>query len=94
MDDVLGGEDIAPLLQVLEDDRVGLGHGGQHREPVLVEDAPGVHRDLHGDVGGDLLIALADVEVVQAEGRGGVDAAGTGVQGDVVAQNNPGSPGS
>ncbi len=89
MDDVLGGQNVAAGHQIVEDGAVGL----EDVQPLvlageLIQLALGVDGDLHGDVGGDLGIALADIEGVQTEGRRGVDAAGAGIQRDVIAQND------
>ena len=93
MNDVRTGQDGTHVHQILEDDRMCLGHmqpfigaGKLVQEPLCVDG------DFHLHAGGDLVIALAHIEVVQAEGGGGVNAAGTGIQGDVVAQDDEGIP--
>ena len=54
--------------------------------PGVGHHALGVHGDGHADVGEPrVVVALAHVEVLRAKARGGVDAAGARVQGDVTA---------
>ena len=87
MDDVLRGEEHSAFLHVLKNHGVRFvgGHAGVFpgvvRVPALV-----VHGDHHVHA-----IALAGLVVVRAEARGGVDAAGAGIHGDVIRQHQAGS---
>ncbi len=59
--------------------------------PRVGHHALGVDGHGHADVGQPrVVVALAHVEVLRAKAGGGVDAAGAGVQGDVVAVENDG----
>ena len=86
VDDLLGGEQRAALLHVLEDDGVGFldQHAGIFARIVgmaalIVDGNDHVHA-----------VAAAGLIVVGAEARGGVDAARAGVHGDVVGQDKTG----
>ena len=92
MGDLLLAQKEALLLQVLHHHVVSLG-------VVLAvvalvgHDALGVHRHRHPDVGlARLVVRLADGEVLRAEAGGGVDAAGAGLQGHVVAAEDDALP--
>ena len=83
VDDILGCEEHAALLHVVEDD--GVTFVGAH-SGVLA----GVFGVLALIVDGNdhvHAVALAGDVVVRAEAGSGVDAAGAGVHGDVVGQN-------
>ena len=87
--DVLGGEDRVRGDEVCEDGRVRL-----EDLEALVLAAGGVEAsvviDVHDEVaaGRDLRIFAADVVVVRAVGRRGMNAAGTCVECDVLAEND------
>ena len=80
VDDLLGGEEHAQLLQVLQDDGVGL-LGGQALVLARIGSVAAVV--VHGD---DQVHAVAHAGhiVVRAEAGGGVDAACAGIHGDVL----------
>ena len=82
MDDLLAGEESAALLHVGQDDGVGrlCLHPGVLAGVVSVA-ALVVHGDHHLHA-----VPAAGLIVVRAKARGGVDAAGAGVHGDVVGQ--------
>jgi hypothetical protein len=89
VDDLLLGKEHAAVLHILEDDGVGL----LSLEPGVLAGVVGVaalvvhgHHHVHA-------VALAGLIVVGAKARRGVDAAGTGVHGDVVRQQQAGSLG-
>ena len=91
MGDVFAREERARFLQIIEDRLVGLqnvqalilaGVGGEAAAVVDVDDEVAARLDLR--------VALADDEVVRAVGRSGVDAAGAGVERDVVAVDDEG----
>ena len=86
MDDVLAGEEGAALLHVGQDDGIGLLglHAGVLARIVGVA-APVVHGHHHLHA-----VAAAGLIVVGTEAGGRVDAAGTGVHGDVVGQQQAG----
>ncbi len=89
MDDVLAGEQSAGLLHILQDDGVGLlGHHPGVLAGVVGVAALIVHGHDHVHA-----VAPAGLVVVGAEAGGGVDAAGTGVHGDVVGQHQTGGLG-
>ena len=83
VDDLLAGKERAALLHIRQDDGVGLL--GLH--PGVLAGVVGVaalivhrHHHIHA-------VAQAGLIVVGTEAGGGVDAAGTGVHGDVVRQH-------
>ena len=89
VDDVLAGEQGAVVLHVLQDH--GVGRIGGHA--LVLAGVGGVfalivhgHHHVHA-------VALAGDIVVGAEAGGGVDAAGTGVHGDVIRQHQTGGLG-
>ena len=89
MDDVLAGEEHAALLHVRQDDGVGLI--GLHTgvlAGVLRVAALVVHGNYHLHA-----VALAGLVVIRAEAGGRVDAAGAGVHGDVIRQQQAGGLG-
>ena len=89
VDDVLGGEQGAAFLHVRQDDGVGLvrAHTGV-LTGVFGVLALVIHRHHHVHA-----VALAGLVVVGAEAGGGVDAAGTGIHGDIVRQHQAGGLG-
>ena len=89
MDDVLAGEQRAVVLHILQDD--GVGRIGGHA--LVLAGVGGVlalivhgHYHVHA-------VALAGHIVVGTEAGCGVDAAGTGVHGDVIRQHQAGGLG-
>ena len=83
MDDLLAGQQSAGLLHILQDDRVGL----LHHHPGVLAGIVGVaalivHRHHHVHA-----VALAGLVVIRAEAGRGVDAAGTGIHGNIVGQH-------
>ena len=94
VEDLLGAQQGAAGLQVLEDDLVGLVRGETlvfARQ--LVHPSPVVHRHQDADLGFPGGVVLpADLIVVLAVARRGMDAAGAGVQGHVVAAEQHAGP--
>ena len=89
VDDLLGSEEHAALLHVSQDHRVGfLGAHAGVLAGVIGVAALIVHRHHHLHA-----VAHAGQIVVSAEAGGGVDAAGAGVHGDVIGQQQAGGLG-
>ena len=83
MDDLLAGQQRAALLHILQDDRVGFLH--QHSgvlAGIVGVAALIVHRHHHVHA-----VALAGLVVIRAEAGSGVDAAGTGIHGNIIRQH-------
>ena len=94
VDDVLGGVERAAGLEVREDGLIGLV-GGEAAvfAGLLVHFAVVVHGDDEADVDLALGVVLAaDVVVLVAVAGRGVDAAGAGVERDVLAQDDDALP--
>ena len=85
MDDLLGSQQGAVFFHLRKDGFVGLVEG-LPRKLAGLDGLPSgsVHRNHHGD----LRIILADVKVLHTKSRSGVNAAGTGVQRDMVADDD------
>ena len=86
VDNLFNGKQVAGLLQLFGDGLVGLV-GGEARKlaRILGQLAYAVDRNNNLDLG---IVVDADFKVLDTVPRSGVDAAGTGIQGDVVADDD------
>ena len=89
VDDVLAGQQRAAVHQILVNHRVCLLHGNACvLAGSLVKAAVITHVDNHVCAGFDFGILHADHKVICAVSRSGMHTAGTGIGGNVVAQND------